>query len=64
MTTFTTQDRMEAERNPRIMVITPTTGKDTLFKAMESVLNQTVKTEHLIVGDGKWETLNQIIQYI
>ncbi len=36
----------------RVMVITPTTGKDTLMKAIESVLNQTVKTEHLIVGDG------------
>jgi glycosyltransferase involved in cell wall biosynthesis len=34
------------------MVITPTTGKDTLLKAIESVLNQTIPTEHLIVGDG------------
>ena len=36
----------------RIMVITPTTGKDTVVKAIESVANQTVKTEHLIVCDG------------
>lgn len=36
----------------RIMVITPTTGKDTLDQAMESVANQTVETEHLIVFDG------------
>ena len=36
----------------RVMVITPTTGKDTVHKAMESVANQTVKTEHLIVLDG------------
>ena len=34
------------------MVITPTTGKDTLKQAMLSVANQTVKTEHLIVEDG------------
>lgn len=37
----------------RVMVITPTTGKDTLNKAMESVQDQTVPTEHLIVEDGK-----------
>ena len=36
----------------RIMVITPTTGKDTLEQAVQSVANQTVKTEHLIVEDG------------
>lgn len=36
----------------RVMVITPTTGKDTVAKAIESVANQTVKTEHLIVADG------------
>lgn len=36
----------------RIMVITPTTGKNTLEKAVQSVANQTVKTEHLIVEDG------------
>jgi glycosyltransferase involved in cell wall biosynthesis len=52
MTTFTTQDRIEAERKPRIMVITPTTGKATIEKAMESVKNQTIPTEHLIVFDG------------
>lgn len=37
----------------RIMVITPTTGKDTVLKAIESVQKQTVDTEHLIVADGK-----------
>jgi glycosyltransferase involved in cell wall biosynthesis len=36
----------------RVMVITPTTGKDTLDKAVVSVANQTVKTEHLLVLDG------------
>ena len=36
----------------RIMVITPTTGKDTLDKAVYSVQNQTIKTEHLVVTDG------------
>jgi glycosyltransferase involved in cell wall biosynthesis len=52
MTTFTTQDRIEAQREPRIMVITPTTGKDTVLKAIESVNNQTIPTEHLLVIDG------------
>jgi glycosyltransferase involved in cell wall biosynthesis len=37
----------------RIMVITPTTGKDTVFKAMESIRDQTVETEHLVVFDGQ-----------
>jgi glycosyltransferase involved in cell wall biosynthesis len=36
----------------RIMVITPTTGKDTVVQAIESVAQQTVPTEHLIVSDG------------
>ena len=36
----------------RVMVITPTTGKNTVNKAIESVKNQTVPTEHLIVFDG------------
>jgi len=36
----------------RIMVITPTTGKSTVNKAIESVANQTIKTEHLLVLDG------------
>jgi len=36
----------------RVMVITPTTGKDTVHKAIQSVRDQTVKTEHLIVCDG------------
>ena len=37
----------------RVMVITPTTGKDTVMKAIESVAQQTIPTEHLIVEDGK-----------
>ena len=37
----------------RIMVITPTTGKNTVFKAIQSVMDQTIKTEHLIVFDGQ-----------
>jgi glycosyltransferase involved in cell wall biosynthesis len=37
----------------RIMVITPTTGKDTVQSAIDSVANQTIPTEHLIVVDGK-----------
>ena len=43
----------------RVMVITPTTGKSTVVQAIESVANQTVKTEHLIVVDGNdaWEKL-------
>ncbi len=43
----------------RVMVITPTTGKDTVKRAVESVANQTVKTEHLIIVDGNdvWEKL-------
>ena len=36
----------------RVMVITPTTGKDTIKKAVDSVATQTVKTEHLLVLDG------------
>ena len=36
----------------RVMVITPTTGKDTLDKAIESVKKQTIETEHLVVSDG------------
>ena len=36
----------------RVMVITPTTGKDTLDKAVVSVANQTMPTEHLLVLDG------------
>ena len=42
----------------RIMVITPTTGKDTLAKAIDSVENQTIKTEHLVVADGNDAALN------
>ena len=36
----------------RVMVITPTTGKDTVNKAIESVQAQTISTEHLVVFDG------------
>ena len=42
----------------RVMVITPTTGKDTLKRAVESVTDQTVKTEHLLVADGEKATEN------
>lgn len=46
----------------RIMVITPTTGKDTLEKAIDSVANQTIKTEHLVVVDGMdvWQKLDGV----
>ncbi len=37
----------------RVMVITPTTGKKSTEKAMESVINQTIPTEHLVVYDGQ-----------
>ena len=36
----------------RIMVITPTTGKDTIVQAIESVKAQTIATDHLVVADG------------
>ena len=36
----------------RVMVITPTTGKDTVHKAIQSVKDQTMTTEHLVVLDG------------
>jgi glycosyltransferase involved in cell wall biosynthesis len=36
----------------RVMVITPTTGKEEMKQAVESVKAQTVPTEHLIVYDG------------
>ena len=42
----------------RVMVITPTTGKDTLAKAMASVQEQTIPTEHLVVADGNDAALN------
>lgn len=34
------------------MVITPTTGKSTLKDAVDSVINQTIETEHMLVADG------------
>lgn len=37
----------------RAMVITPTTGKKSTEKAIESVINQTIPTEHLVVYDGQ-----------
>ena len=40
----------------RVMVITPTTGKDTVFKAIQSVKEQTMTTEHLVVLDGVQKT--------
>ena len=42
----------------RVMVITPTTGKDTLRQAVDSVINQTIRTEHLLVADGEKATGN------
>jgi GT2 family glycosyltransferase len=36
----------------RIMVITPTTGKDTVKKAIVSIADQTIQVEHLLVHDG------------
>ena len=42
----------------RIMVITPTTGKDTLKDAVNSVIDQTIEVEHLLVADGKDATKN------
>lgn len=36
----------------RVMVITPTTGKETVKKAITSVADQTVQAEHLLVYDG------------
>jgi glycosyltransferase involved in cell wall biosynthesis len=42
-----------------VTVITPTIGKTELVKAIESVQNQTVKCNHLIVCDGSehWDTV-------
>jgi glycosyltransferase involved in cell wall biosynthesis len=44
------------------MVITPTTGKDTVLQAIDSVANQTIPTEHLIVVDGMdvWKKLDGV----
>ena len=36
----------------RVMVITPTTGKDTLKDAVNSVIDQAIEVEHLLVADG------------
>ena len=36
----------------RVMVITPTTGKSVVNDAINSVANQTIETEHLLVIDG------------
>ena len=36
----------------RVMVITPTTGKKEVYKAIESVTDQTIEVEHLVVFDG------------
>ena len=43
----------------RVMVITPTTGKDTVWKAIESVADQTIPVEHFLVADGEgvWDKL-------
>jgi len=42
----------------RIMVITPTTGKESVNQAMESVALQTIPVEHLIVEDGKLSNMH------
>jgi len=42
----------------RVMVITPTTGKDTLKQAVNSVMDQTIPVEHLLVADGRKATDN------
>jgi hypothetical protein len=44
----------------RVTVITPTTGKKSLEKAMKSVADQTVLTGHYIVMDGP-EAINESI---
>jgi glycosyltransferase involved in cell wall biosynthesis len=41
------------------MVITPTTGKDTLKDAVNSVIDQTIPTEHFLVADGLEATKNE-----
>ena len=43
-----------------VLVITPTTGKKSLQRAMESVAKQTVLTGHLIVQDGP-DAINEAI---
>lgn len=43
----------------RVMVITPTTGKDTLKDAVNSVIEQTIPTEHFLVADGVEATKNE-----
>jgi glycosyltransferase involved in cell wall biosynthesis len=40
------------------MVITPTTGKDTLRRAVDSVIDQTIKVDHMLVADGPEASLN------
>lgn len=42
----------------RVVVITATAGRDTINKTIESVAQQTVPTEHLIVEDGKLDDLH------
>jgi hypothetical protein len=37
----------------KIVVITPTTGKETVQRAITSVKNQTIPCEHWIINDGK-----------
>ena len=40
---------------PAICVITPTTGKDSLFKLIESITKQKVPVKHIILWDDKRE---------
>ena len=37
----------------KIVVITPTTGRESVHRAIESVKNQTIACEHWIINDGK-----------
>ena len=39
----------------KIVVITPTTGKETLQRAIDSVKAQTMKCEHWVIVDGKFD---------
>jgi len=46
---------MNVNRNPKVTVIIPTIGRDTLPKALESVINQTYKNLEIIITDDTEE---------
>lgn len=53
--------------NPLVTVITPTLGKDHLYKAMDSVASQTYKNiQHLVISDGVQLKIDKIqnVDYI